>query len=53
MDIAVDGPILALGKGWYLVETQRDQRHRWSSERAEFRLGVLDEIPYRLTLHGD
>lgn len=51
MDITVDGPVLALGRGWYPVETEQQQRFRWSSECSEFRLAVLDEAPYRLVLH--
>jgi hypothetical protein len=51
MDITADGPVLALGKGWYPVETEREQRFRWSSERSEFRLAVLDEAPYKFMLH--
>jgi hypothetical protein len=50
VDITSHGPVLALGKGWYPVETHGDQRFRWSSESAEFRLAVLDEAPYRLIL---
>jgi hypothetical protein len=50
VDITLNGPVLALGKGWYPVETEGEQRFRWSSERAEFRLAVLDEAPYRLVL---
>jgi hypothetical protein len=51
MDITANGPVLALGKGWYPVEKEHNQLFRWATERADFRLAVLDEAPYRLLLH--
>jgi hypothetical protein len=53
MDIVADGPILALGKGWYPLEKERYQVFRWAAERADFRLAILDEAPYQLVLHAE
>lgn len=50
VDVTASGTVLALGKGWYPLETARGRRFRWCSERAEFRLAVLDAARYTFEL---
>ncbi len=50
MEITEDGPVLALGSGWYPLESFRETHFRWVNNDAELMLATLNDAVHTLEL---